>query len=148
MAAVSMRREKLKEANTEDLYPYEPCKPKVHKMKNKILDWKLVSKNRNSYLDVIMKEQKNTLAPNTYFKTEKGKQLDENKLSSNTLFQTKTHKLSTMPKTSYIDTILKDGKKFTVGPSTYKSVDPTNERVTKINKTGTFSNGILKSNVE
>ena len=62
-----------------------------------------MGKNRNSYLDAIMKKQKNTVAPNTYFKTEKGKQLDDNKLSASSLYQTKTHKLSTMPKSSYID---------------------------------------------
>ena len=71
------------------------------------------------------------MAPNTYFKTEKGKQLDENKMSASSLYMTKKHQLSNMPKSSYIDAIFKTGKKFQVGPATYKSVDPQHEKVTK-----------------
>ena len=91
---------------------------------------------------------KKQLAPNAYFKTEKGKQLDENKMSTASLFLTKKYTISTLPKRSYIDEIFRENKKHQVGPTTYKNLDSKDHRVCKENRTGAFVKGLIKSNTQ
>lgn len=64
------------------------------------------------------------------------------------MFNTKRHVISQLEKQTYVDKILKDGKKHQVGPLTYKNIDPTFERVDQRNNTGKFHGGILKSNID
>ena len=86
-----------------------------------------MGKSKNGMLDTILKQHaKDKLqAPNVYFKTEKGNQLEMRKFSTDHMFSTKKNLVSQLPKKSYVDEIQIAGKKHQIGPSTYKNLDST-----------------------
>ena len=62
------------------------------------------------------------------------------------MYGTKRFKFPKHPKKSYIDTLIADGKKKQdMGPTTYKNIDPTDEKVIQADRTGAFGRGIVKS---
>ena len=53
-ALVAKRREKLKNMSQEELYgPIRTVKPFIFKDRNKLIDWSVEPKSKNTYLDAV-----------------------------------------------------------------------------------------------
>ena len=97
-AIVAMRRARLKDVPYSELNPgFDNTAKPLQQMeilsgrKGGAIGWGLMGKSKNGMLDTILKNhmKDKKQAPNHYFKTEKGSQLDIKKFSTEHMFSTK-----------------------------------------------------------
>ena len=147
MEGAKKRREAMKDIPFDVLYPYKPIKLLMNPNKNTLTIWK-ESKQPQSFIDkhVFQNKKDEKLAPNQYFKTaKKDEMIDYKKLNTSTMFSSKKHLISPMPKLTLIDIIQKQEKKKGLGPGTYLNVEK--GKILIEDKTGKY-NGLAKSNIE